>query len=352
MQDNVVYDLVIENGRLTSSSESRLADVAISNGKIAAIGGPFKAKASIEARGLQVLPGFWHVHCHFRDPGHTYKEDFASGTRAAAAGGVTFCVDMTNNDPHPTTLETFEQKKAGVAPKAYVDYGLYGGGLYPRTVADLAKAGALGIKVFNTRHIKEVYPYISELGVLDHGILYELYEATRDVGLVAAVHHDDPEWVKRLTFRDYIDKGRTSAADFAKSHVEGYMYGHGMVAGLASSLYYAQICGVKLHVLHMGLMPPGAFEMVRHAKFDLGQAVTAELDFATMINTPEQVAKVGPRTCFVPSSPRRAGTASRTAFRMSSFSSTRRIPPKRLSPVGKTCSRCRWAGRVSRSSSQ
>ena len=44
----------------------------------------------------------WHTHCHFREPGHTYKEDFASGTRAAAAGGLTFCIDMTNNTPHPT----------------------------------------------------------------------------------------------------------------------------------------------------------------------------------------------------------------------------------------------------------
>src|SRR3546814_3243270 len=83
------------------------------------------------------------------------------------------------------------------------------GGLYPRTVADLAKAGAIGIKLFNTRHIKEVYPYISKLGVLDHGVLYELYEAVRDCNLVAAVHHDDPEWCKRLTFREYIDKGRS-----------------------------------------------------------------------------------------------------------------------------------------------
>lgn len=302
MQD-IVYDLAIENGTLTTSTEIRKTDLAVSDGKIAAIGGPFKAKKRIDAGGLEVLPGFWHMHCHFRDPGHTYKEDFGTGTQAAAAGGVTFCVDMTNNDPHPTTLESFEQKKETVAPKAFVDYGLYGGGLYPRTVHDLARAGALGIKVFNTRHIKEVYPYISELGVLDHGILYELYEATRDVGLVAAVHHDDPEWVKRLTFRDYIDKGRTTVADFIDSHVKGYMYGHGMVAGLASSLYYARICGVKLHVLHMGLMPPGAFEMVRHAKFELGQTVTAELDFGTMINTAEQLAKIGPRSCFVPSFP-------------------------------------------------
>lgn len=298
------YDLVIENGTVVSSASAERKDVAISDGRIVSVGGPFPhAIQRIDATGKHLLPGIWHVHCHFRDPGHTYKEDFETGTRAAAAGGITFCIDMTNNDPHPTSLDTFEQKKEAVAPKAYVDYGLYGGGLYPKTVESLAKAGAIGIKVFNTRHIKEVYPYISELGVLDHGILYELYEATRDTGLVAAVHHDDPEWVKRLTFRDYIDRGRTDYASFVESHKTGYMYGHGMVAGLAASLYYAGLVGVHLHVLHMGLMPPGAFEMVRHAKFDLGQKVTCELDFASMLNTVDHVMKVGPRTCFPPSFP-------------------------------------------------
>jgi len=297
-----IYDLVIENGTLTTSAGSQKSDIAIKDGKIAAVGGPFPAAAErIDAKGLNVMPGFWHVHCHFREPGHTYKEDFGTGTKAAAAGGVTFCVDMTNNDPHPTTLETFEMKKELIAPKAYVDYGIYGGGLYPRTVEELAKAGAIGIKIFNTRHIKEVYPYISELGVLDHGILYELYEATADTGLIAAVHHDDPEWAKRLTFRDYINKGKTTFEDFVQCHKEGYMYGHGMVAGLASSLYYASLTDVKLHVLHMGLMPKGAFELVRHAKFDLGQKVTSELDMASMVMSDEQLYKVGPKTCFTPS---------------------------------------------------
>src|SRR3546814_1081589 len=72
------------------------------------------------------------------------------------------------------------------------------------------------------------------------------------------------------------------------------MYGHGMVAGLASSLYYARIAGVRLHVLHLGVMPVGAYEMIRHAKFDLGQEVTAELECASMFMTREQKDKVGP----------------------------------------------------------
>ena len=291
------YDLVIENGTIWAPGSSYRADIAVADGRIAAIGGPFPAaKQRVDAKGLEVLPGVCHVHCHFREPGHTYKEDFETGSRAAAAGGVTFCIDMTNNTPHPTTLEDFEAKKALVASKAHVDYALYGGGLYPRTVAALAKAGAIGIKIFNTRHIKEVYPYISELGVIDHGILYELYEATRDAGLVASVHHDDPEWCKRLTFRDYIDKGRTDAMAYHESFAKGYMYGHGMVAGLAASLYYARIVGVRLHVLHLGVMPVGAYELIRHAKFDLGQQVTAELECASMFMTREQMEKVGPYT--------------------------------------------------------
>lgn len=291
------HDIVIEGGTVWSPSAAYKADIAVSGGRIVAIGGPFaEARQRVDARGRDILPGVWHVHCHFREPGHTDKEDFRTGTAAAAAGGVTFCIDMTNNTPHPTTLDDFEAKKAMIASKAHVDYALYGGGLYPRTVEALAKAGAIGIKIFNTRHIKEVYPYISELGVLDHGILYELYEATRDQGLIAAVHHDDPEWCKRLTFRDYIDKGRTDARAYHESFAKGYMYGHGMVAGLAASLYYARIVGVRLHVLHLGVMPEGAYEMVRHAKFDLGQDVTAEQELGTMCMTREQMEKVGPRT--------------------------------------------------------
>ncbi|WP_224407384.1 amidohydrolase family protein [Afifella sp. IM 167] len=288
---------MIENGTVVTATDSYSGTIAISDGKVAAIAAPglkLPAEKTVDATGLHVLPGLWHVHCHFREPGHTYKEDFETGTRAAAAGGITFCIDMTNNTPHPTTLDTFEEKKAMVAPKAHVDYALYGGGLYPKTCSELVKAGAIGIKIFNTRHVKEVYPYITELGVLDHGILYELYEAIAETGVVGSVHHDDTEWVKRLTFRDFIDKGATSNADYMDAYEKGYMYGHGMVAGLASSLYYARLTGLRLHVLHLGVMPVGAYELLHHAKHDLGQDVTAELETAALFMNREQAEKVGP----------------------------------------------------------
>lgn len=294
---DTLLDLAIINGTLHLPAGAQAQDVGVRDGRIAAIGprgslGP--ATRTIDAKGLDVLPGLWHVHCHFREPGHTYKEDFVSGTTAAALGGITVCLDMTNNDPHPTTRDTFALKRDTIAPKALIDFGIYGGGLYPKTIADLAQQGAIAIKVFNTRHVKEVYPYISELGVVDHGILYEIFEAVADSGLVCSVHHDDSEWCKRLTFRDYIDRGRTSVGDYFDCYAKGYMYGHGMVAGLAASLYYARLTGVPLHVLHLGVMPRGANELIAHAKRAYGQDVTAEMETAALFMTRAQADKVGP----------------------------------------------------------
>lgn len=290
-------DLMIVNGDVVLPHGTVRADVCVDDGRITGVVAPGQAPHAtriIDAKDLKILPGLIHVHCHFREPGHTYKEDFETGTRAAAAGGITLCFDMTNNDPHPTTLEAFERKREIASGKALVDFALYGGGLYPKTVAPLAKAGAIGIKIFNTRHVKEVYPYISELGVVDHGILHELFEAVADTGLVCSVHHDDSEWCKRMTFRDYIDRGKVDSAAYRECYAKGYMYGHGMVAGLAASLYYARLTGVRLHVLHLGVMPPGANEMVAHAKRALGQDVSTELEVASLFMSAAQAEKVGP----------------------------------------------------------
>lgn len=289
-------DVLVRGGTVYSSSGRFRADLAIKDGKFVGIGlaeNLPQAERVLDARGLCVLPGIWHPHCHFREPGHTNKEDFESGTRAAAAGGITFCVDQTNTDPHPTTLENFEAKRALVEGKAHIDFGLNGGGLYPEEIASLARAGAISIKIFNTRHPKEVYPYISDLGVVDHGLMYEIFEATADAGLMVSVHHDDVDWVKRMVYRDYIDKGRVDRQAYMEAYEKGYMYGHGMVAGLAASAYYARLAEVPLYVLHVGMMPVGAYDVLRFAKAQ-GQEIYGELEASSALMPRSQAEKVGP----------------------------------------------------------
>lgn len=293
-----MYDLIIRNGTVATPSGSYKADIGVVEGRIAAIAdaiaGENGAKV-IDAGDKLVLPGIWHTHCHFRDPGLPVKEDFESGSRCAAAGGITFVIDMTNNTPMPASPEEFLAKKANAESKSLVDFGLYGAGLHPEQVGHLIECGAIGIKVFNTRHPKEAYPYIAELGVTDHGILHHIYEEVQKTGLVCAVHHDDSAWCKYMVFRDYINKGKVDAASYVDAVSRGYMYGHGMVSGLASSLYLAKLTGVRLYVLHVGVMPDYAYDLIDFAKSG-GQTVYSELEACSFLIDRPRADQLGPYT--------------------------------------------------------
>ncbi len=300
--------LLIKNGTFVFAHGRYKGNVLVKDEKVTAILSrerEVEADKTIDAQGRYILPGIWHTHCHFREPGLTQKEDFESGTKCAAAGGITFIMDQTNNDPAPTTVETFLAKKALVEKKSWVDFGLYGGGLIPEEISRIAEAGAIGIKVFNTRHVKEVYPYISSLAVTDHGLLYEIYEETARTGLVCSVHHDDSDWTKRLVFRDYINKGKIDIHAYIDAYEKSYMYGHGMVSGLASSLYLAKISGVRLYVLHLGVMPEEAYELIDFAK-KRGQTVYAELEACSFLISKEMAKRIGPKTYLFAKNPEQA----------------------------------------------
>src|ERR1700731_2428014 len=104
-------DLVVTGGTVVSHDGRRRHDVAIRGGRIVAVGDDLAAAGvpTVDATGLLVLPGLVDMHVHLREPGMTEKEDFASGTSAAAAGGVTTVVDMPNTKPPVATAELFRQ---------------------------------------------------------------------------------------------------------------------------------------------------------------------------------------------------------------------------------------------------
>ncbi|KAL6573988.1 hypothetical protein OROHE_001530 [Orobanche hederae] len=119
-----------------------------------------------------VMPGLIDVHAHLDDPGRTEWEGFPSGTRAAAAGGITTLIDMPlNSFPSTVSEETLKLKIKAAQKRIFVDVGFWGG-LVPEnafnatSLGHLLKAGALGLKSFmcpsgindfpmtNTSHIK------------------------------------------------------------------------------------------------------------------------------------------------------------------------------------------------------
>jgi dihydroorotase len=122
-------DLVIRGGKLVTPDAVFEASIAIADGMILAVGADSampSARETLDASGLHVLPGAIDVHVHFRDPGYPHKEDFASGTAAAAFGGVTTVFDMPNTIPPTGTPEILAAKHQMAAQKAHVDFGLYG----------------------------------------------------------------------------------------------------------------------------------------------------------------------------------------------------------------------------------
>lgn len=124
----MIADLVIENATLVSDSAVFPASVAIKDGRILAVGDAGAmppAAETLGAAGLHLLPGAIDAHVHFREPGYTHKEDWATGTAAAAMGGVTTVFEMPNTDP-PTGTPEGLRLKLEAARKSYVDFGIYG----------------------------------------------------------------------------------------------------------------------------------------------------------------------------------------------------------------------------------
>lgn len=96
--------MLIKNAR---DYEGRICDYLIADGKIRAIGTDLpEAGEVINAKGLTILPAFIDTHCHWRTPGFEYKEDIATGSAAAAAGGYTFVNLMPNTKPVCSSAET------------------------------------------------------------------------------------------------------------------------------------------------------------------------------------------------------------------------------------------------------
>ncbi|MFB6070721.1 MAG: dihydroorotase [Halanaeroarchaeum sp.] len=113
--------------RSATLADGRTRDVRIGpDGRIDAVGTDLRGETLVDASGLRLLPGMIDAHVHFREPGFSHKETWATGSRSAAAGGVTTVVDQPNTDPPTVTGDAFDEK-AALARASLVDYGLNGG---------------------------------------------------------------------------------------------------------------------------------------------------------------------------------------------------------------------------------
>jgi dihydroorotase len=181
----VRYDLAIRGGRVVSGSGSRYADVYITDGRVAAVTGEaLTAATEVDAGGLLVFPGMIDTHVHFMDPGDATREDFPTGTTAAACAGVTTVVEHTHARP-VRTVDELTAKLEHLQDRSVVDYGLAAHAWPDRIdeAAALWRAGVTYLKAFTcTTH-----------GVpgFDAAHLLELFRRTAPVGARCLVHCED-----------------------------------------------------------------------------------------------------------------------------------------------------------------
>jgi len=146
------YDLTVTGGMVFTPSGLVRADVAIKDGQIAALGSFAQAGAgeTIDATGLTVLPGVIDTQVHFREPGNEHKEDLESGTKSAAAGGVTAVFEMPNTNPTTTDAAALEEKLSRAKGRARCDHAFFiGAADNADKLAELELLpGCCGVKIF------------------------------------------------------------------------------------------------------------------------------------------------------------------------------------------------------------
>jgi len=178
-------DVLVANGTVVEASGRHPANIAIRDGRIAYVG-PERphAREVVDADGLFVLPGGVDTHVHLMDPGALDREDFPSGTAAAAASGVTTIIEHTHGHP-VRTVKDLDEKRHYLKGRARVDYGL-AAHAWPGHADDVAALWAAGVAFF------KVFTCTTH-GVPGHdpAALMAHLVATSAVDAVSLVHSED-----------------------------------------------------------------------------------------------------------------------------------------------------------------
>jgi dihydroorotase len=278
------FDLVVRSTQILANTGWFDGAIAVRDGRIEALVSPGEADTLQAARAIDagqhlVIPGLVDTHAHFRDPGYTHKEDVESGTRAAAAGGVTTVFDMPNVDPPTTTAERLRAHLDNQATKTIIDIGHNASGVIPENIAELAENGATAFKVWQMQDIGRDYPHPPGTSVTNDQVLYRVFEEVAKTGLPLYVHPHNQDLYDLFVNRAQEQWGM----DF-RSYARALRGGDGVVlnSAIGQLLEFQRSTGCRLHILHVSTRE--GIRMIRQAKAE-GRAVTAEANPFAMFLT-------------------------------------------------------------------
>ncbi len=231
------YDVIFRGGTIANQDGVHRADLAVKDGKVAALGDLSRASAGeiVDCTGLHLLPGVMDTQVHFREPGLTHKEDLETGSLSAVMGGVTSVFEMPNTNPLTTTAEALADKLARAKGRMHCDHAFFIGGTH-ENAADLPELerlpGCAGVKVF--------------MGSSTGSLLVDDDEGVRNILKVirrrAAFHSEDEP---RLNERRNLQVAGDAASHPVWRDVEAAMKSTRRLVALARET------GARIHVLHI-----------------------------------------------------------------------------------------------------
>jgi len=191
---------LIENGRIILDGKLVRTNILIENEKIVYVGKrrPRNLDDRIDATNKLVLPGIVDAHAHIYDPMFPNREDFESGTKAAAAGGVTTVIDMVLSTP-VDTVDRVEAKIHEGERSSLLDFSLHAGMMNSANLSNIKAIAALGVRSFKTFTCKPYY--------VDDLTLMSLLRETEAQSSILNVHAED-EQTANQNYEKLLRNGR------------------------------------------------------------------------------------------------------------------------------------------------
>jgi allantoinase len=259
-------NLYLKNAKVVTEQEVFFGGIVVAGEKIAEVvkGSPeIAADQTIDVKGNLILPGIIDGHVHLNEPGREAWEGYATGTQAAAAGGITTLLDMPLNSTPPTINRAELKKKREVAAaKAYIDYAQWGG-FVDNNLAELDDLNADGVIGFKA--------FASNSGVdferLDDDMLYAGLKKMAELGNLIGLHAEN-EYVTRLLGEQMRASGRTDRASWYESRPP-----FTELETVLRASYWAKVTGGNLHIVHVSI--PEGHRAIARAKEE-GVHVTSE----------------------------------------------------------------------------
>lgn len=235
-------DLVLKNAKIYAFNRIIDAGLAIDEGKIVRLAKEAhlpKASEKIDLDGLLLLPGAIDVHVHLRDQELSYKEDFFSGTSAAANGGVTLAVDMPNNKPVTMDSRTLRERMNIASRKIVVNVAFHAA--FPDDLNEIKRMvneGAKAFKIFLSHKVGGLDP-------LDELTVSKAFKEASKSGVLISVHAEDGVLFQEV-FRRLKAEGRDDLDAFYEAHSKEVE-----IRGIKKAIHLARRSGARIHICHV-----------------------------------------------------------------------------------------------------